>query len=35
MKKRIIVFGGDGYIGWPLSVQLAIENKDIEILIVD
>ncbi len=35
MQKRIIVFGGDGYIGWPLSVQLAIENKNIEVLMID
>ena len=35
MSKRIIVFGGDGYIGWPLSVRLALENPKTNILIVD
>ena len=34
-KKSIIVFGGDGYIGWPLSLQLASDCPDFEILIVD
>ena len=31
----IIVFGGDGYIGWPLSLELANSFPNKEILIVD
>ena len=35
MKETIIVFGGDGYIGWPLSVKLALEHPKAKILIID
>ncbi len=30
----IMILGGDGYIGWPLSMHLAV-NKDETIVIVD
>ncbi len=30
---RVIVFGGDGYLGWPLSLRLAARGHDV--LIVD
>jgi UDP-sulfoquinovose synthase len=31
----ILVLGGDGYLGWPLSLKLAIKNPDKRILIID
>jgi UDP-sulfoquinovose synthase len=31
----IIVFGGDGYIGWPLSVELAATYPDRRVIIAD
>ena len=31
----IVVLGGDGYLGWPLSVKLALHYPDEEIVIVD
>jgi UDP-sulfoquinovose synthase len=31
----IVVFGGDGYIGWPLAVELATSNPHKKVLIVD
>ena len=34
MKGPIIVFGGDGYIGWPLAMRLARETND-EVVIAD
>jgi nucleoside-diphosphate-sugar epimerase len=27
MKKNVIVIGGDGFIGWPLSLALAQEGN--------
>ena len=37
MKKSntIVVLGGDGYLGWPLSLKLAIKNPDQKIIIAD
>jgi UDP-sulfoquinovose synthase len=35
MKSTILVLGGDGYFGWPLSLKLAVQNPDKKILIVD
>lgn len=32
---EIVVFGGDGYIGWPLSVELAIAHPEKTVLVVD
>ena len=34
-SDSIIVFGGDGYIGWPLSVRLAASLPGCSIIIVD
>lgn len=34
-KKVILVCGGDGYIGWPLSIKLALTYPDYEIIIAD
>ncbi len=31
----IVVFGGDGYIGWPLAVELALRHPDKSILVAD
>lgn len=31
----IVVFGGDGYIGWPLSMELALAHPDRKIIIAD
>src|SRR6185437_7194343 len=37
MKKSntIVVLGGDGYLGWPLSLKLAIKNPGQKIIIAD
>ena len=32
---RILVAGGDGYIGWPLTVKLAAEHPEAEIVVAD
>lgn len=32
---ELIVFGGDGYIGWPLAVELALTHPDKTVLIAD
>ena len=34
-KKIILVCGGDGYVGWPLSIKLALTYPDYEIIIAD
>ncbi|MFL5731196.1 MAG: aminotransferase class V-fold PLP-dependent enzyme [Cytophagaceae bacterium] len=31
----ILVLGGDGYLGWPLALKLALKNPDKRILIAD
>jgi UDP-sulfoquinovose synthase len=31
----ILILGGDGYLGWPLALKLALKNPDRRILIVD
>ena len=33
MKKKVIVFGGDGFCGWPSSLFLS--KKGYEVIIVD
>jgi UDP-sulfoquinovose synthase len=33
LNKRIIVAGGDGFIGWPLSLKLSNEGN--EVMIID
>jgi len=35
MKNTIFVLGGDGYLGWPLSMKLAIQYPDHKIVIID
>lgn len=35
MNKTIIILGGDGYLGWPLSMKLALQHPDQKIIIVD
>jgi len=35
MNNTIIIFGGDGYIGWPLAMKLAVKHPDHKIIIVD
>jgi len=35
MKNTVIVLGGDGYYGWPISLKLAVTRPDTKILIVD
>ena len=32
MKKRIIVFGGDGFCGWPTSLNLSKQGYDVTIV---
>lgn len=33
--KNIVVLGGDGYIGWPLSIRLALQHPQATIWMVD
>ena len=35
MNKTILVLGGDGYYGWPLSMKLAVLYPDHKIVVVD
>lgn len=35
MKNTILVLGGDGYYGWPISLKLAVTHPDTKIIIVD
>ncbi len=35
MSNTIVVLGGDGYLGWPLSLKLALKNPDQKIIIAD
>lgn len=32
---EIVVFGGDGYIGWPLALELAATHRDKTVLVAD
>ena len=32
---KIVIAGGDGYIGWPLSLKLAKNNPEAEVIIID
>ena len=32
---KIVVAGGDGYIGWPLSLKLAKNYPEVEVIIID
>lgn len=34
MKEPVIIFGGDGYIGWPLAIHLAW-REDADVVVVD
>src|SRR3954469_18134384 len=31
----ILILGGDGYLGWPLALKLALNNPDKRVLIID
>ena len=31
----IVIFGGDGYLGWPLSIKLALAHPQTTIYLVD
>ena len=33
MDKRILITGGDGFIGWPFALRMS--NMDWEVMIVD
>eukprot|EP00762_Andalucia_godoyi_P006214 ANDGO_01679.mRNA.1 UDP-sulfoquinovose synthase len=35
LSNTILVLGGDGYLGWPLSVSLALKNPSTKIICVD
>lgn len=35
MNETILVLGGDGYLGWPLAMKLALDHKDQKIIVVD
>jgi UDP-sulfoquinovose synthase len=35
MRNTIIVLGGDGYYGWPLSLKLAVSHPETRIVIAD
>lgn len=35
MKNTILILGGDGYLGWPLAMKLALNHPDQKIIIVD
>lgn len=35
LNNTILVLGGDGYLGWPLSVKLALQNPTTRIVIAD
>ncbi|WP_460567315.1 aminotransferase class V-fold PLP-dependent enzyme [Flaviaesturariibacter terrae] len=35
MKNTILVLGGDGYYGWPISLKLAVTHPDTKIIIAD
>jgi UDP-sulfoquinovose synthase len=35
MQNTILVLGGDGYYGWPISLKLAVTHPDCRIVIVD
>ncbi len=32
---RFVIFGGDGYIGWPLSIQIALRYPQARVVIAD
>lgn len=32
---RFLVLGGDGYVGWPVALRLAVENPRARVLVVD
>ncbi|MDG6923467.1 MAG: NAD-dependent epimerase/dehydratase family protein [Nitrososphaerota archaeon] len=35
MPNNIIIFGADGYIGWPLAIHLGCKNPEKKIVLVD
>jgi len=35
IMSDIIIFGGDGYIGWPLALELASRHRDKDVIIAD
>ena len=35
LYKTILILGGDGYLGWPLALKLAIERPEDRIIIID
>ena len=35
MSRKIVVVGGDGYVGWPLSLKLSKLYPEDKIIIVD
>ncbi|TCJ17406.1 NAD-dependent epimerase/dehydratase family protein [Flaviaesturariibacter flavus] len=35
MENTILVLGGDGYYGWPVSLKLAVDHPDTKIIIAD
>ncbi|RYZ22935.1 MAG: aminotransferase class V-fold PLP-dependent enzyme [Chitinophagaceae bacterium] len=35
MENTIVVLGGDGYYGWPVSLKLAVDHPDTKIIIAD
>jgi UDP-sulfoquinovose synthase len=35
LMPEIVVLGGDGYVGWPLAVELALAHPEKSVLVVD
>lgn len=35
MNETILILGGDGYLGWPLAMKLALDHPDQKIIVVD
>jgi len=35
MRGTIVILGGDGYLGWPLSLKVALEHPSDNVIIVD
>ncbi len=35
MNKTILVLGGDGYLGWPLSLRLSAHNPEHRVVMID
>lgn len=35
MQETILVMGGDGYLGWPLTMKLALQHPNYKIVVID